>query len=79
MLNAVEEPVQIKVHDPPVTVLDRPPRDTDRLVSGPAGTKPEGRPGKARVEDGHEHLRDSLLDQAVQHTRHGGFILPLLL
>lgn len=70
MLDAVEEPVQIKVHDPPVTVLDGPPRDPDRLMSGPAGTEPEGRPRELRVEDGHEYLRDGLLDQAVQHPRH---------
>lgn len=42
MLDAVEEPVQIKVHDPPVTVLDGPPRDPDRLMSGPAGTIVDG-------------------------------------
>ena len=69
-LNPVKEPVQVDVHDPLQAVLDAPPGHLDRLVGGPAGTEPERRPRETRVEDGREHLRDSLLDQPVQAGRH---------
>ncbi len=69
-LNPVEEPVQVDVHDPLQAVLDAPPRGPHRLVGGPAGTEPERRPGEERVEDGREHLRDSLTDQPVQAGGH---------
>ena len=42
----------------------------DRLAGGPAGTEPERRPRETRVEDGREHLRDSLLNQPVQAGGH---------
>mgnify|MGYP000023108851 CR=1 FL=1 len=45
-------------------------RDPHRLVGGPAGTEPERRPGKGRVEDRREYLRYGLLNQPVQAGGH---------
>jgi site-specific DNA recombinase len=69
-LNPVKEPVQIDVGDPLPAVFDIGPRCPHRLVGGPAGTEPEGRPGELRVEDRREHLRDGLLNQTVQAGGH---------
>src|SRR4051794_3713817 len=70
MLNPIKEPVQINVDHPPVAILDRPPSHPHRLMSGSTRTKTERRPREMRIEDRAEDLRNGLLHQPIQHTRH---------
>jgi site-specific DNA recombinase len=76
VLNPVKEPVQIKVHNPPIAVLNSPPRNPDRQMGRPARTETERRTRKLRVENRHEHVRHGLLHQAVQHPRHPNIRSP---
>lgn len=69
----VQRPIQINIHDPFQAILDAPSGDLDRLVGGPAETKPKGRPRKERVVRVRPHVQ-KLVRPHVQ--RSGGSIMP---
>lgn len=70
MLDAIEERVQVKIDHERRVISDELACARDGLMGRATRSKAEARLGEVRVEDGGEHLQQSLLDQPIQRRRH---------
>ena len=71
VVHPIEEFLQIEIDDPAMPVRDMLLRPSHRLMRGSAGTKAIARVREGRVPSRLKHLKDRLLNEAVEHTQWG--------
>jgi hypothetical protein len=65
VVDSIKEAVEIDIDDPSIALFDVAPGGLNRHVGASAGTEPEAHRREVWVEDGDEHLRKRLADEAI--------------
>jgi len=78
MIDRVEERFQVAIHGVAAAFLPAGFHCGHRLMGGSTGPEAITVFAEVRFEKRPQHLRDRLLDHAIQHRRHGVFILLVL-
>jgi site-specific DNA recombinase len=78
VIDSIEEFLQIDIHHPALTFTDERLRALQRLMSIATRTKAKAPIREARLKQPLQCLMQRLLDQSIDHRRHGDFILHLI-